>query len=78
MRRRQPPGRSPARLWRSEALHPETTKGRAQSAGMNRAVGNDVADKLSVTYAEDQATKTGTALTLRPLSAMNRSRAGLG
>ena len=39
-----------------ESLHPETKVGQAQAAGMNRAIGNNVSDKMSVTlksFAQD-------------------------
>ena len=45
-----------------EALHPETRAGIAQAAGMNRAVGNNVAEKISATsksFVEDTAEKLG-------------------
>jgi ParB/RepB/Spo0J family partition protein len=40
-------------------LHPETAVGPAQAAGMNRSVGNNVADNLSVTFAVETAKATG-------------------
>lgn len=45
-----------------ESLHPETKAGKAQAAGMNRAIGNNVGDKMSVTlksFAQDTADKLG-------------------
>ena len=45
-----------------EALHPETKAGIAQAAGMNRAVGNNVTDKMSATlksFVDDTAEKLG-------------------
>ena len=45
-----------------EMLHPETKAGAAQAAGMNRAIGNNVADKMSATskaFVEDTAEKLG-------------------
>ncbi len=45
-----------------ETLHPETKAGIAQAAGMNRAVGNNVADKMSATsksFVDDTAEKLG-------------------
>ena len=45
-----------------EALHPETKVGIAQAAGMNRAVGNNVTDKMSATlksFVDDTAEKLG-------------------
>lgn len=45
-----------------ETLHPETKAGISQAAGMNRAVGNNVAEKMSATlkpFVEDTATKLG-------------------
>ena len=45
-----------------EMLHPETKAGAAQAAGMNRALGNNVADKMSATskaFVEDTAEKLG-------------------
>lgn len=45
-----------------EALHPETKVGVAQAAGMNRAVGNNVTDKMSATlksFVDDTAEKLG-------------------
>ena len=45
-----------------ESLHPETKAGIAQAVGMNRAVGNNVADKMSVTsksFVDDTADKLG-------------------
>ncbi len=45
-----------------EALHPETKAGQAQAAGMNRAIGNNVSDKMSATlksFAQDTADKLG-------------------
>ena len=45
-----------------ESLHPETKAGQAQAAGMNRAIGNNVSDKMSVTlrsFAQDTADKLG-------------------
>lgn len=45
-----------------EALHPETKAGISQAAGMNRAVGNNVAAKMaatSKTFVEDTAEKLG-------------------
>ncbi len=41
-----------------ESLHPETRAGQAQAMGMNRAIGNNVGDKMSVTlksFAQDTA-----------------------
>ena len=45
-----------------ERLHPETKAGVAQAVGMNRAVGNNVADKMSATtksFVNDTAEKLG-------------------
>ena len=45
-----------------ERLHPETKAGIAQAVGMNRAVGNNVADKMSATsksFVDDTADKLG-------------------
>ncbi len=45
-----------------EMLHPETKAGAAQAAGMNRAIGNNVAAKLAPTtksFVEDTFEKTG-------------------
>ncbi|MDE6995943.1 MAG: ParB N-terminal domain-containing protein [Lachnospiraceae bacterium] len=44
-----------------EELHPETKAGNAQAAGMNKAVGNNVAAKSATTlsFVEDTATKIG-------------------
>ena len=45
-----------------ESLHPETKAGQAQAAGMNRAIGNNVSDKMSATlksFAQDTADKLG-------------------
>jgi ParB-like chromosome segregation protein Spo0J len=42
-----------------ELLHPETKAGIAQAAGSNRAQGKHVSDKLSPTFSEDMAVKTG-------------------
>ena len=45
-----------------ESLHPETRAGQAQAAGMNRAIGNNVSDKMSATlksFAQDTADKLG-------------------
>lgn len=45
-----------------ESLHPETKAGIAQAAGMNRAVGNNVAAKMSATsksFVDDTADKLG-------------------
>ena len=45
-----------------ESLHPETKAGQAQAAGMNRAIGNNISDKMSVTlksFAQDTADKLG-------------------
>ena len=42
-----------------EQLHPETRLGKSQAAGCNRARGKHVSDKLSLTFAEDTAAKTG-------------------
>ncbi len=45
-----------------ENLHPETKAGIAQAVGMNRAVGNNVADKMSATsksFVDDTADKLG-------------------
>lgn len=45
-----------------ESLHPETKAGIAQAVGMNRAVGNNVADKMSATsksFVDDTADKLG-------------------
>jgi len=45
-----------------EALHPETKAGLSQAAGMNRAKGNIVADKMSATtrpFVENTAEKLG-------------------
>lgn len=41
-------------------LHPETAAGVAQAAGMNRAIGNNVAENISATsFDKDAAAKTG-------------------
>lgn len=45
-----------------ETLHPETKAGSAQAAAMNRAIGNNVADKMSATsksFVNDTAEKLG-------------------
>ena len=45
-----------------ESLHPETKAGQAQAAGMNRAIGNNVTDKMSATlksFSQDTAGKLG-------------------
>lgn len=45
-----------------ESLHPETKAGQAQAAGMNRAIGNNVGDTMSVrtkSFAQDTADKLG-------------------
>ena len=45
-----------------ESLHPETKAGQAQAAGMNRAIGNNVTDKMSATlksFSQDTADKLG-------------------
>lgn len=45
-----------------ESLRPETKAGQAQAAGMNRAVGNNVSDKMSATikpFSQDTADKLG-------------------
>lgn len=45
-----------------ESLHPETKAGAAQAAGMNRATGKHVSDKMSPTsksFAQDTAAKLG-------------------
>jgi len=45
-----------------ESLHPETKAGQAQAAGMNRAIGNNVSDKMSATlksFAQNTADKLG-------------------
>ena len=45
-----------------ESLHPEAKAGQAQAAGMNRAIGNNVSGKMSVTlksFAQDTADKLG-------------------
>ncbi len=45
-----------------ETLNPEAKAGKAQAAGMNRAVGNNVSDKMSSTsksFAQDAADKLG-------------------
>lgn len=45
-----------------ESLHPKTKVGQAQAAGMNRAIGKNVGDKMSVTlksFAQDTADKLG-------------------
>lgn len=45
-----------------ESLHPETKAGAAQAAGMNRATGKNVSDKMSPTsksFAQDTAAKLG-------------------
>ncbi len=45
-----------------ESLHPETKAGQAQAAGMNRALGNNVSDKMPATlrsFAQDTADKLG-------------------
>ena len=45
-----------------ESLHPETKAGQAQATGMNRAIGNNVSDKMSATlksFAQDTADKLG-------------------
>lgn len=40
-------------------LHPETAVGAAQAAGMNRSMGNNVADNLSATFTAETAKATG-------------------
>lgn len=45
-----------------ESLHPETKAGQAQAAGMNRAIGNNVSDKMPATlkpFSQDTAGKLG-------------------
>lgn len=45
-----------------ETLHPETKAGVSQAAGMNRAIGRDVSDKMTLTsksFVEDTAEKLG-------------------
>ena len=45
-----------------ESPHPETKAGQAQAAGMNRAIGNNVTDKMSATlksFSQDTADKLG-------------------
>ena len=45
-----------------ETLHPETKAGAAQAAAMNRAIGRDVIDKMTLTsksFVEDTAEKPG-------------------
>lgn len=45
-----------------EFLHPETKAGQAQATGMNRAIGNNVSDKMSATlkpFSQDTAGKLG-------------------
>ena len=45
-----------------ESLHPETKAGQAQAAGMNRAIGNNVTDKMSArmkSFSQDTADKLG-------------------
>ena len=45
-----------------ESLHPETKAGQAQATGMNRAIGNNVTDKMSATlkpFSQDTAGKLG-------------------
>ena len=45
-----------------ESLHPETKAGQSQAAGMNRAIGKHVSDKMSSTsksFAQDTAQKLG-------------------
>ena len=45
-----------------ESLYPETKAGRSQAAGMNRAIGKHVSDKMSLTsksFAQDTAEKLG-------------------
>lgn len=45
-----------------ESLHPETKAGQAQATGMNRAIGNNVSDKMSATlksFSQDTADKLG-------------------
>ena len=59
-----------------ESLHPETKAGQAQAAGMNRAISNNVTDKMSATlksFAQDTADKLGVSelLTKCPQSARN-------
>lgn len=47
-----------------EALHPDTKAGVAQAVGMNRAIGNDVTDKMSATsksFVDDTAEKLDVA-----------------
>lgn len=46
-----------------ERLHPQTKAGAAQAAGMNRAIGNDVAANLAPTFVPDAADKTGASET---------------
>ena len=40
-------------------MYPETKKGKSQAAGANKAQGRVVADKVSATFTEDTAAKTG-------------------
>jgi ParB family transcriptional regulator, chromosome partitioning protein len=42
-----------------EELHPETKAGVAQSIGMNKAIGRDVTDNLSATFASATADARG-------------------
>ena len=48
-----------------ESLHPATKAGLAQAAGMNRAIGNNVTDKMSATtksFTHDTAEKLGVSV----------------
>ena len=53
-----------------ESLYPETKAGVSQAAGMNRAVGKHVSDKLSPTsksFAQDTAAKLGVSARTSPI-----------
>jgi len=44
---------------RKSTIHPETKAGKSQAAGSNRSQGKSVSDKMSPTFTEDTASKTG-------------------
>jgi len=44
-----------------EALHPEASAGAAQARGMNKAIGNNVSEIISPTFAAEAAAMTGTS-----------------
>ena len=61
-----------------ESLYPETKAGLAQAAGMNRAIGNNVTDKMSATtksFTQDTAGKLG--VSARTVERMMQTMKGL-